>query len=115
MTEITTTRTEGSRGSRRQAARRRSSAPTNTLRRRASEDGPGGVGNVKRGGMVLLGGTNCSLGPEPSKFRKIVNNHLLCTKCMCEVVRFENVEWGKDADYIFFRNYWPDADRLCEK
>jgi hypothetical protein len=114
MTEISA-KTGGSRGSRRQAAsRRRSSAPVNTLRRRASEAGAG-VGNVKRGGMVLIGGTICSLGPEPSKFRNVVNDHLLCTKCMCEVVRFEDVEWGKDADYIFFRNYWPDADRLCDK
>ena len=31
------------------------------------------------------------------------------------VVRFENVVWTKDADYIFFRNFWPDADRLCEQ
>ena len=56
-----------------------------------------------------------ALGDEPSKFRRVVNDHLLCLKCMCEVVRFENVVWTKDADYIFFRNFWPDGDRLCEK
>lgn len=94
--------------------------PVNTLRRRSSEK-QYGQGNQSRSSgsssdsVVLLGGTACTLGDEPSKFRRVVNDHLLCLKCMCEVVRFENVVWTKDADYIFFRNFWPDGDRLCEK
>ena len=92
--------------------------PVNTLRSRDSEKRASNSGNQSSGSgdsVVLLGGTSCVLGDEPSKFRRVVNDHLFCRKCMCEVVRFENVVWSKDADYIFFRNYWPDADRLCEK
>jgi hypothetical protein len=36
-------------------------------------------------------------------------------KCMCEVVRFENYHWEKDVDYMFFRNYWPEPERLSPK
>ncbi len=92
--------------------------PANTLRRRDSEKQTSSSDKQSSGSgdsIVLLGGTSCVLGDEPSKFRRVINDHLLCRKCMCEVVRFENVIWSKDADYIFFRNYWPDADRLCEK
>ena len=89
--------------------------PENTLRRRDHEKQNSRKQSSSGDSVVLLGGTNCVLGDEPSKFRRVVNDHLLCLKCMCEVVRFENVAWSRDADYIFFRNFWPDADRLCEK
>ena len=83
--------------------------PVNTMRKASS-----GIG----GGMskeVLLGGSDCSLGPDPSKFRKIVNDQLLCLKCMCEVVRFADYKWDHSVDYMFFRNFWPEPERLRTK
>jgi len=91
--------------------RYRSSAyPTNSMSSSSNSSGGGSTG-----AQVLLGGSECTLGPQASKFSSIATNRLLCLKCMCEVVRFENYHWEKDVDYMFFRNYWPEPERLSPK
>ena len=82
--------------------------PVNSMRKSSG----GGSGVNKE---VLLGGSECSLGSTPSKFRKIVNDQLLCLKCMCEVVRFADYKWDDTVDYMFFRNFWPEPERLSPK
>ncbi len=83
------------------------------MRRNAGGGGGGGRGSSNS--EVLLGGSKCVLGATPSKFRNIVNDQLLCLKCMCEVVRFADFQWADDVDYMFFRNYWPEPERLLPK
>lgn len=109
MTDNLSTKTDP----RSEAALRWSKGPVNTLRFNEKEGSSGK--DFKPGGMVLLGGTACTLGGEPSKFRRVINDHLLCLKCMCEVVRFENMAWESDVAYIFFRNYWPEGEKLASK
>ena len=78
------------------------------------------ISNSENGGnsgssQILIGGSNCKLNNTPSKFGNIINDRLLCTKCMCEVVRFADYHWDKDVDYMFFRNFWPEPERLGPK
>ena len=90
-----------------------SACPVNSMVTIAGSRGVGGdgEGGGRRGGstQILLGGSNCKLGEHASKFGNIVNNRLLCLKCMCEVVRFADYHWADDVDYMFFRNYWPEV------
>jgi len=39
-------------------------------------------------------------------------NRLLCTKCDLAVVSFPDSKWSEDADYMFFRNGYPDEKKL---
>ena len=103
----------------RKFSQRRASAdlPRNTMRQGSDlrpGDSAAGVSQAGQGrSQVVLGGTDCKLGEPSSMFRKIANDNLLCLKCMCRVVRFENVRWNEEvADYMFFRNYWPEPERL---
>ena len=82
--------------------------PVNSMRKGS---GDGGGTNKE----VMLGGSDCSMGSNPSKFRKVVNDRLLCLKCMCEVVRFVDYKWDDSVDYMFFRNFWPEPERLSPK
>ena len=40
---------------------------------------------------------------------------LRCTSCDFFIVMFDNFEWHKDCDYLFFRNNVPDFQRLKSK
>jgi hypothetical protein len=84
--------------------------PVNSMRKVSGGGGGGGVNKE-----VLLGGSDCSMGSTPSTFRKIVNDQLLCLKCMCAVVRFADYKWDDTVDYMYFRNFWPEPERLSPK
>ena len=107
---VTSTSHSGARHTSHSGARSR--LPVNSMRE-ASSSSTRDSGNVSK--EVLLGGSECSLGSNPSKFRKVVNDELLCLKCMCEVVRFADYKWDDSVDYMFFRNFWPEPERLVEK
>ncbi|XP_037283584.2 cilia- and flagella-associated protein 418 isoform X2 [Rhipicephalus microplus] len=39
-------------------------------------------------------------------------SHIHCCKCDFQVAVFEDYVWGETADYLFFRNIFPDVKRL---
>eukprot|EP00794_Sanderia_malayensis_P018761 gene18761-20652_t len=39
-------------------------------------------------------------------------DRLHCTSCDNKVVSFDNFLWYKDCDYLFFRNNYPDFDKM---
>lgn len=38
--------------------------------------------------------------------------NLRCMKCDFAVVHFENAIWANGADYLFFRNFYPNREKL---
>ena len=42
-------------------------------------------------------------------------NKLRCTSCDFNVVIYDDFEWQKDCDYLFFRNNVPDFQKLKSK
>ena len=38
-----------------------------------------------------------------------------CSKCDFRVLQFEDSTWDSTADYMFFRNYFPDCAKLLTK
>ena len=38
-----------------------------------------------------------------------------CTKCDFAVVDFQAMAWASSADYMFFRNFYPNEERLSAK
>ena len=38
-----------------------------------------------------------------------------CSKCDHKVLRFVEKQWAADADYMFFRNFMPNVDKLSAK
>ena len=61
---------------------------------------------------VILGGSECAVGPAPSLMRRIVSESVRCTKCAQKVARFAGYRWTGEASYMHFRNYYPDPDKL---
>jgi hypothetical protein len=99
------------------SASTRSSYPVNSMVHAGSSSSSSGSSSNSGScnAPALLGGSSCTLGSNASKFNKIATNRLLCLKCMCEVVRFADYHWDDDVDYMFFRNYWPEPERLYPK
>ena len=38
-----------------------------------------------------------------------------CSKCDMRVLRFADYRWAPDADYMFFRNFMPNVDKMRTK
>jgi hypothetical protein len=56
-------------------------------------------------GSLCIGGTT----------QRRAATHLRCTKCSFKVVRLLDVRWTQSADYLWFRNFAPDAEKLRER
>ncbi|KAL3244061.1 hypothetical protein MRX96_019629 [Rhipicephalus microplus] len=61
--------------------------------------------------IVYLGGTDVVFGVSTSASRRACS-HIHCCKCDFQVAVFEDYVWGETADYLFFRNIFPDVKRL---
>jgi len=42
-------------------------------------------------------------------------SNLRCTKCDFEVLRVADREWKDDVEYLFFRNFYPNLEKLQSK
>lgn len=62
--------------------------------------------------QILLGGSGCTLGPTPSKMRRVVNDKLRCTKCNRDVIRLSGVKWTQSVHYMQFREVFPNQRKL---
>lgn len=73
----------------------------------------------KRCGTVYVGGSTCPVGRSRPGVRRdrvpVCCDTLRCTSCDFAVLRLAKRRWDGDADYMFFRNYMPDATKLSEK
>jgi hypothetical protein len=44
-----------------------------------------------------------------------IDTDFRCSKCCEPVIALENRKWHDDVDYLFFRNFYPDTQRLLPK
>uniref|UniRef100_A0A6P8HUU1 Cilia- and flagella-associated protein 418 n=1 Tax=Actinia tenebrosa TaxID=6105 RepID=A0A6P8HUU1_ACTTE len=63
---------------------------------------------------LILGGSQCSKGLCTVSEQRTCDQ-LRCTSCDFKVVMFDNYEWQRDCDYLFFRNNVPDFQKLKAK
>ena len=35
-----------------------------------------------------------------------------CTKCDFDVIRVKDMKWTDECDYLFFRNFYPNLEKL---
>mmetsp|Transcript_18742 Transcript_18742/g.45028 ORF Transcript_18742/g.45028 Transcript_18742/m.45028 type:complete len:197 (+) Transcript_18742:278-868(+) len=59
---------------------------------------------------VYIGGSKDEQGLTPGR----ACDRLRCTKCDFEVKRWENIAWSESCDYLFFRNFFPDGEKLSK-
>mmetsp|Transcript_14112 Transcript_14112/g.36219 ORF Transcript_14112/g.36219 Transcript_14112/m.36219 type:complete len:204 (+) Transcript_14112:411-1022(+) len=64
--------------------------------------------------MVMLGPPAARRGHYTGVGPAICCDQLRCTRCDLRVLTFPDREWARDADYMFFRNCYPDEARLGE-
>eukprot|EP00744_Colponema_vietnamica_P014836 GILI01020773.1.p1 GENE.GILI01020773.1~~GILI01020773.1.p1 ORF type:complete len:224 (+),score=17.05 GILI01020773.1:50-721(+) len=58
-----------------------------------------------------IGGMSVSKGLT-SGVRQRSCDRLRCTSCDFKVLCFENVQWSSEVEYMFFRNVFPDVNKL---
>ncbi|XP_072013900.1 cilia- and flagella-associated protein 418-like [Amphiura filiformis] len=63
---------------------------------------------------VFLGGSSASVGAASATTQRTCDQ-LRCTSCDFKIVYFDNYEWDKTCDYLFFRNNVPDFEKLRAK
>lgn len=61
--------------------------------------------------VVYLGGTDVNFGISTSTSKRACC-HMHCCRCDFQVVVFEDFAWNETADYLFFRNNFPDVNKL---
>ena len=57
---------------------------------------------------ICVGGTRDQQGMGPG----YACDRLRCSKCDFNVARFSDTAWSERCDYLFFRNFFPDVDKL---
>ena len=57
---------------------------------------------------IFLGGSGDQQGMGPG----CACDRIRCSKCDFNVVRFTDTAWSERCDYLFFRNFFPDAEKL---
>ncbi|XP_069477495.1 cilia- and flagella-associated protein 418 isoform X3 [Ambystoma mexicanum] len=63
---------------------------------------------------VYLGGSSAPSGLGTTSSQRACN-HLRCTACDFSVVSYDDYQWDKSCDYLFFRNSMPELDKLKGK
>eukprot|EP00198_Chlamydomonas_reinhardtii_P007789 XP_001697126.1 predicted protein [Chlamydomonas reinhardtii] len=64
---------------------------------------------------VFTGGTSFPRGRMGAVGALTCCDALRCTKCDFRVEQFNNREWHADVDYLFFRNNFPNEEKLAPK
>ena len=57
---------------------------------------------------IFLGGSRDQQGMGPG----YACDRLRCSKCDFNVLRFADTAWSERCDYLFFRNFFPDPEKL---
>jgi hypothetical protein len=57
---------------------------------------------------IFLGGSGDQQGMGPG----YACDRIRCSKCDFNVVRFTDTAWSERCDYLFFRNFFPDGEKL---
>ncbi|KAK5665177.1 hypothetical protein BDV3_000518 [Batrachochytrium dendrobatidis] len=82
----------------------------------SDQDCQNSILSKKLGSSQLLGRARCTsptLGNATDKMGyKFSCDQLRCIKCDFQCQTFTNKEWNGQCDYLFFRNYMPDKQRL---
>eukprot|EP00919_Chromeraceae_sp_WS-2016_P064351 GHVR01152315.1.p1 GENE.GHVR01152315.1~~GHVR01152315.1.p1 ORF type:complete len:210 (+),score=48.03 GHVR01152315.1:37-666(+) len=65
----------------------------------------------KRCDTPLIGGTRCSRGYS-DPIQPVACDNLRCTSCDFQVIQLASWKWKPEVEYLFFRNYYPDVDKL---
>ncbi len=76
-----------------------------------SAQGPAAAPAMQRKGKcitVSIGGTRDQQGMGPG----YACDRLRCSKCDFNVARFTDTAWSERCDYLFFRNFFPDPEKL---
>ncbi|XP_044280388.1 protein C8orf37 homolog [Varanus komodoensis] len=68
----------------------------------------------KRCCPVYLGGSNTPYGIG-TNFSQRACNQLRCTSCDFRVSHYNDYQWDKSCDYLFFRNNMPEFSKLKTK
>jgi hypothetical protein len=92
------------------------SPPSDRYRSKAPRDPPSQTVAPRFGfstsdsSVALIGGPRAEREIESKQGRA----GLICTKCDFQVARFPGCRWAENANYLFFRNYMPDARKMRE-
>lgn len=70
-----------------------------------------GSGSSRKCFPVCLAGSRDEHGISPGRGC----DNLRCTKCDFQVLRVDDHKWSDDAEYLFFRNFYPNLDKLRPK
>jgi len=68
-------------------------------------------GSMRKCFPVCLAGSRDEHGMSPGRGC----DNLRCTKCDFKVLRVADRRWKEDVEYLFFRNFYPNLDKLGAK
>lgn len=91
------------------------SQPPNDLRKGA-HSGSSLVSRTRtKCAAVILGPQGSVWGRSSGVDGVVCCDNLRCTRCDFKVLRFDGVAWHGDVDYMFFRNCYPDEEKMRGK
>lgn len=96
---------------RRAAPSASSKGPPVPIKEKRTSDGGRGRAKCR---MIMLGPPASDRGHYTGVGATVCCNQLRCTRCDLRVLSFCDAKWDSGADYMFFRNCYPDEGRLSE-
>ncbi|EKX48782.1 hypothetical protein GUITHDRAFT_93550 [Guillardia theta CCMP2712] len=98
-------------GSKAVAAEQQAATSTNSNESNQSDPSQTSAGGTRKCVAIYLGGSKDETGSSPGR----ACDRLRCTKCDFDVLRIKDMTWHSDCEYLFFRNFYPDVDKLKQK
>ena len=62
-----------------------------------------------------LAGSGAKACVRRTYFGSLAATSSRCSKCDLRVLRFNDGRWASDVDYMFFRNFVPNVDKMKAK